>query len=469
MQPDMALTLYILFIAAAFALERKEKPEVSLGLWVPQIWVTISASRPVYYWLYPEPIVRQGADYLAGNPIDRPILSVLLAIGLIILFRRKVDWPFTFKNNIWIFLLFLYMGASIAWSDFPSVSLKRWVRSIGDLVMVLIVLTERNPIEAIKTLIMRTSFMLLPLSIIFVKFFPHLGVAYTTDGLATMWIGVTTHKNELGVLALICGIFLLWNMMASWRNRKIEYLSVILMVMTFWLLRGSTTSDSKTSLLAFLLSSCMLIFLNLLRSNPRLVGRILLGLALAFVFLNVMTEEFGDMSLYEVIVRSSDRDPTLTGRTDLWKDLIVIASESPLLGRGFGSFWIGNLSHNLWEKFTWLPTQAHNGYIDVFLELGLVGLFLLISAILLAYKSILKVIADDFGYASLRLVFFLMVLVHNFTESSFLRGGSFLWFVFLLFAINPSINKRNGETPGTRQEHAAVLKPRALARGAGLL
>ena len=263
--------LCIFFIAVAFACEyrQKQKSDVSLALWVPQIWVMISASRPVYLWIYPGLDIRQEIDYLSGNPVDRPILSVLLTIGLIILLNRRVDWRSTVKNNIWIFLLFMYVGVSILWSDFPSVSFKRWVRSTGDLVMVLIVLSERKPLEAIKTLIMRIAFVLLPLSIIFIKFFPHIGVAYTRDGLATMWIGVTTHKNELGALAMICGTFLFWNIMASWRNRKIEYLGVLLIVMIFWLLRGSTTSDSKTSVLVFLLSSCMLIFLELIRGEIR--------------------------------------------------------------------------------------------------------------------------------------------------------------------------------------------------------
>ncbi len=447
MQSSIAIILCILFIVAGLVIQSRLKHEVSIGLWVPQIWVMISASRPVYLWMNPDPVISEKIDYLSGNPVDRAILSALLVFGLVILLKRKVDWPTTFKKNIWIFLLFGFMGLSIAWSDVPAVSFKRWVRSAGDLTMVLLVLSEKKPIEAIKLLIMRIAFVLVPLSIIFIKFFPHIGIAYTTDGLATMWIGVTTHKNELGALALICGIFLLWNTIASWRNRKKEYLGVLLMVMIFWLLRGSTTSNSKTSILAFLLSSCMLIFLNFLKPNPKRVGRILLSLGLIFVFLNVITEGFADSSLYEFIVRSSGRDSTLTGRTDLWKDLIAIASENPVLGRGFGSFWIGDL-HHLWGKFIWHPTQGHNGYIDVFLELGLVGLFLLLSEILLAYKSILTNFALDFEYASLRLVFFFMILMHNYTESSFLRGSSFLWFVFLLFAINPPIKKRTLETRG---------------------
>ena len=75
------------------------------------------------------------------------------------------------KNNIWILVLFLYLGISILWSDFMGVSFKRWIRATGDLVMALVVLTEPAPYEAIKTLINRCAIVLIPLSLLFIKYF----------------------------------------------------------------------------------------------------------------------------------------------------------------------------------------------------------------------------------------------------------------------------------------------------------
>ncbi len=459
--PKIFLLLYVCIIIAVFVWEYRRKPTVSLALWVPQIWVLISASRPVYLWFYPDPVALDDIDYLSGNPVDRNILSVLLVIGLIILLKRSVDWPSTFKKNIWLFLVFVLMGISIAWSDFPAVSFKRWIRSTGDLVMALLVLTENKPGEAIKTLIMRIGLLLLPLSVILIKYFPDIGVAYTIDGLMKMWTGVTTHKNELGVLSLICGVFLVWHMMTFWRTSKIQYLQVLLLLMVFWLLRGSTSSDSKTSILAFVLSCCLLVFLKLLAARPRLVGPMILAMALIFFFFNGLSQGLANSSLYDLILKAAGRDTTLTGRTDLWKELLGIAAENPFFGRGYGSFWIGN-THNLWYKFIWLPTQGHNGYIDVFLELGLVGFLFLIAAIMHAAKNILKELNTDYAHASLRLVFFLMILIHNYTESSFLRGSSFLWFIFLLFAANPpAVKKTVRET--------AVIAQKDRVPGAGAI
>ena len=466
MQSSLAVILYLVFLAIGAVLLKRRRPEASAALWLPQLWFMISASRPVYLWIYSEPVVQKELDSLSGNPVDRAILSVLLALGLIILLRRNINWRGAVSGNKWVFALFLFMGASILWSDYPAVSFKRWVRSAGDLVMVLIVLSEKRPLEAIGTLVLRLSVVLLPLSIILIKYFPHLGVAYTSDGLSTMWIGVTTHKNELGVLALICGIFLFWKMLEAWRNRKVEYLDITLMLMVFWLLRGSTTSDSKTSTVAFLLSCCILLSLHVLRPGPRLVGGLIAGtltLFGVFIALNAITEGLADASLYENLVRATGRDPTLTGRTDLWKDLIGYAAENPVLGRGYGSFWVGNLSY-LWDKFIWLPTQAHNGYLDVVLELGIIGLLLLFGAILSAYRSIIRHFERDASFAGLRLVFFIMILVHNMTESSFLRGSSYLWDVFLLFAVTPLAQR--SALPQTVLRPAAVKETATAGRGA---
>ena len=140
-------------------------------------------------------------------------------------------------------------------------------------------------------------------------------------------------------------------------------------------------------------------------------------------------------SLLAASVEASGRDMTLSGRTDLWSDLMAIAADSPILGVGYGSFWIGN-THNLWDRHFWKPAQGHNGYIDVYLELGIVGLFLLGGVLVSSYKRIMRLFIDHFEMAVLRFVWLLVILIHNFTESSFLRGTVDMWFIFLLAVIN---------------------------------
>ena len=115
--------------------------------------------------------------------------------------------------------------------------------------------------------------------------------------------------------------------------------------------------------------------------------------------------------------------------------MVAIAADSPILGVGYGSFWIGN-THNLWDGHFWKPAQGHNGYIDVYLELGIVGLFLLGGVLVSSYKRIMRLFIDHFEMAVLRFVWLLVILIHNFTESTFLRGTVDMWFIFLLAVIN---------------------------------
>ncbi len=431
----ISIALYLAFVAVALVFARRQERETSIGLWIPQIWLLIAASRPVVDWIAPDAAMRVHVDDLSGSPIDRAVFSVLLILGIGVLLTRRADWRAIFRRNFWLLTLCGYVGLTTLWSDFEFVSFKRWVRAIGDLVMALVVLTEKNPHLAIRLLIARCAILLLPLSIIFIKFFPHLGLEYTADGEKTMWIGVTTHKNELGALALMCGIVLVSSLQDFWRRRDIiKWIELMLLVMVGWVLRGSSTADSKTSVLLFAASASALILLNLFRPGPGRMKKVALLLCLVYLILDFGFGALTDSSLYDGISYLLGRDPTLTGRTDLWKELLARANQNPLFGTGFGGFWVG-ASHGLWEKFTWLPTQAHNGYLDVYLQTGFVGFALLLISIYSAYRNIARDFYSDVSHAYLRLVFVTVICIHNLTESSFFRGSALLWLLFLLFAI----------------------------------
>ncbi len=331
------------------------------------------------------------------------------------------------------------MGLSILWSDFIDVSFKRWTRTMGDFIMVLVVLTEPAPFEALKSLIRRCAYVLLPLSVLFIKYFRDIGVEYTPDGLTEMWVGVTNHKNSLGALAMISGIYFLWNIIRTPRSRKI-FIDILFLIMTLWLLAGSPTSDSKTAIFIFIIGSWILI--GFAKSNLKYVKTYIFFTAVISLTLALLTELFLNNSLLNFVVASSERDMTFTGRIYLWTDLLKIASYHPILGAGYGSFWIGDLANNLWEKYSWKLVQGHNGYIDVYVELGLVGLFLMAGIIFSAFKNMRKLLSLNFEYGVLRMTFLIIILLHNFSESTLTKGTNLMWFLFLLVAVNiPDISQ----------------------------
>jgi hypothetical protein len=149
----------------------------------------------------------EGADqYLEGNPLDRLVYSGLLAVGLLVLVRRRRPVGKLLLANAPVLCFFLYCAVSILWSDYPAVAFKRWHKALGDLVMVLVVLSDRNPSAAVKRLLSRTTYLLIPLSILFIKYYPNFGRVYGRWDWKVSYTGVATNKNTLGAICLLCGL-----------------------------------------------------------------------------------------------------------------------------------------------------------------------------------------------------------------------------------------------------------------------
>jgi exopolysaccharide production protein ExoQ len=350
-------------------------------------------------------------------------------MGLALLISRKVHWSVILKRNAWVFIFFFFMLASSMWSDLSEVSLKRWIRTMGDFTMVLLILTEANPLEAMKMAIRRSAYVLLPLSVVLIKYFRGIGVAYTEDGSTSMWIGVTTHKNVLGYVMMVCAICFVGDILAKNRRRVIVDLTFLLIIA--WLFAGTADSKtSQTSLSALAIALCAL-----------LIGRWsgTRGLMRAFVAAFVISlivaiyQIFGE-GILDASTAGLGRDATLTGRTEIWSVVLNVGPGNILLGRGYGSFWIGHTAEQVWSDLTYHThfTQSHNGYIDIYLELGLIGLFLLVCVIYSYFATLAQSIRENVEYGAYRFSFMVAILIHNLTESSYGRPTHLLWFTFLL-------------------------------------
>src|SRR5260370_30903672 len=107
--------------------------------------------------------------------------------------------------------------------------------------MVLVILTDPDPVAALKRLFSRIGFVLLPLSILFIKYYPSIGRAFTVSG-SPMYTGVTTQKNQLAVICLIFRLGSLWCFLAVHRARhgprrkRLLTVYVTILGMVAWLL-----------------------------------------------------------------------------------------------------------------------------------------------------------------------------------------------------------------------------------------
>lgn len=435
MPPALALVLTLLFIAYLFRREFRQEYRPSLALSIPCIYLLILGSRSVTQWVnLGVPI--SGGDIEEGSPLDRTVFLTLIITGLVVLWNRRISWSKFFRNNIALTLFVLYCGISIVWSDFPFVAFKRWTKGFGDPIMVLIILTELEPMKAAQFVFKTCTYVLIPLSVLFIKYYPHLGRGFA-EWTGEAWnTGVTTNKNMLGLVLMVSGLFLAWRLFARWERegkpgKWIDDVGipVFLLGMVGWLL---LKADSKTSLVGLVLG--ILVYLGLGLKNVRAhVGSYLVVGILTFLLMQVSFDITG------VLVEGTGRDSTLTGRTGLW-DAVLHMDPRPMFGHGFESFWLGDRLRKLREMYYFGPTQAHNGYIEMYLNLGWVGLLFVAGVIVSCFVKLREMLTSDPRMTELILfgrfgmAFLMAFVVYNYTEAA-IKSLHFLFVIFLLFMI----------------------------------
>ena len=91
--------------------------------------------------------------------------------------------------------------------------------------------------------------------------------------------------------------------------------------------------------------------------------------------------------IFERVGELSGHESTLMGRMELWRDCLAVHT-NPIFGVGFESFWLGDRLHLVKGGRPWTPNEAHNGYLETYLNLGLVGLFMLFGLIIATFRKI---------------------------------------------------------------------------------
>jgi O-antigen ligase len=436
MPPILASIGTFAFILYLFYLDFRRPDRSSLALWVPTAWMFLAGSRYASSWLGLNPEFQSAQDYAEGSPIDRAVFFGLIAMGLLILYRRKLNWQRVLVGNGWIVLYLLYCLASVAWSDEPEMLIKRWVKDLGNPIMALVILSEARPYEALAVVLRRLTFVMLPLSVLFCKYYPELGRWYRFmgDGAET-FIGVGRQKNDLGLICLISGIYLAWDW---WQRRKEPYptfvrqnkiSTLILGAMLVWLLY---VSNSQTSLVCLLVG-----LLILLLERPRVMLhreqlRIVPDIIFAVLFFVGMTILFFDQAfgLKEIALNLLGRRSDLTERTDIWRILLGFETD-PALGVGFQTFWTGERLEEAWRLLRIQIHQAHNGYLEQYLNLGFIGIGFILMILLTGLLKVRRHMMVDHAGAMLRLCFIAVAVLSNWTEASF-YGLNNLWILLLL-------------------------------------
>ena len=383
------MTLLMLMVCAIgivtlLWIEARANPSASVALWVPTVWALLGVSGPPR-WISPVVAVDSAMSNQAidGNIWNQVVLGGLTVLALLILAtRRNIDWSRTWREHWRLFLLFAFVGLSAIWSDVPYVSARRWIRDSGVVVMGLVVMSEAKPLQAFESVFRRCAYVLIPLSLALVYFVPSEGrsLGMFDDG-TQAWTGVTSHKNLLGLLCAVSA-FMLFSALtrrgptsSGMPQRQQKWADIAALLVSVYLLIGPGGGAYSATSIAITVLGVSVLWIG---RTPRLGGLVVRNLKAVVVVLPLLYFTVGPF-LIELAAELLGRDPDLTGRTTIiWPVVMAIAADHPILGTGWGAVWHvgGDLSVLTGQE------SAHNGYLEIYLQLGMLGCVLLALLVL---------------------------------------------------------------------------------------
>src|SRR5205085_74576 len=234
-------------------------------------------------------------------------------------------------------------------------------------------------------------------------------------------------KNYLGEFSAIPFLLALHEMRYPGVRRALGTAVVAIAALLLYL------SDSKTAfglaLICPFLAGLTLIARKITRISPAII---LLSIPLCYALLSSVSNFNIERISYMLY-----GDSSLTGRTIIWDFANYEIERRPLLGWGYQSFWLaGPDAPSIVDAPGWVKTMpdAHNGYVDTKLELGYVGLALLLSFIITTLHGVGRMADRNPARAWLVLSLALFIIAYNFFESLWMRGYEFLWVLFVILA-----------------------------------
>jgi exopolysaccharide production protein ExoQ len=322
------------------------------------------------------------------------ILNVLVMVVSPVLFWQGVRKTRSISaGGILLILMAVFFVVSVAWSIDPSTTLRRGVLYVFFVLGVIGVAANLKGDEFMD-LVSTICFVSAIASIVLLAVSPSLAVMADSLGNPMFVRGIFTHKNVLGQVMAVGTLASLHRIRASRRGRlRSVAKSAVFLVVAF-------VSKSSTSILIIVYLHCISGIIMLFRRGTaaRILGA---SLTVLLIPIFVTVALFPDFFLEMV-----GKDPTLTGRTELWEIVTNEIYQRPMLGWGYFAFWgsANPIAIAISTELGWTPAHAHNGLLELLLELGIIGaaifIVIFVRNIALAWCC-LRTSARELGASSL--------------------------------------------------------------------
>lgn len=358
---------------------------------------------------------------LQGSPIAELLWGIVYLFALIGIFQNRAALGILVRQSLPLLAIIGLVLISGLWSVDPAVTVKRAIGLCGTTAFGYYI-AARFSLNKFLDILGLTCCIIIFLSIMMIVFIPSMGKMQ--DEYVGAWRGIFVHKNFLGeFMALSMATFLSILVTKQWP----KWMTLAgFAVSSFLLVRSESVSGYAIAALLLLVVCVTALYGRSRTSRPLATWlAVLLALSIAGVLL--------DGSIRQELLYFVGRDASLTGRTDLWPQVIQAISSQPVLGYGYDAFWLPNGAYNYFISSDWTPAHAHNGYLEICLDTGLVGAFVAVTAMLVGTRRAFLFFRESLPqlqiWPLLMTVYFLLV---NLTEPSIAKYNNFSWVLFVI-------------------------------------
>jgi O-antigen ligase len=392
----------------------------------------------VLIWLTASPFPDLGDPKLLepvgdGNPVSQ-VLAILLTLALVLFVLVKHPRMIRITASPMLVLTLAWFALSAAASPFPALAGRRLVLAVFTILQAAAFLLLPRDRHHFSLLLAVAALLILLVCYAGVLFAPELSIHQMSDlaepDLAGDWRGAFTHKNGAGaamVVLIFIGIFVVRSF------NPVIGAAIIALAGTFLVF---TASKSSLRLLPVVLAASFLTF----QINRPPAAKLALALSMP-VIIGALTIGSVSSETIEGLVGAFLSDPTFTGREDIWRFTLDQIAQRPLLGHGFQAFWGTPDLVAAWSYLgSWgnRASDAHNGYLNIAVMTGLVGLALSLLWILV------QPLADHMrtgpgrsapALTALFIQMWLFGLCLSGFESVLFSNGDCIWFMMLVAVI----------------------------------
>lgn len=395
-----------------------------------------------------------------GSGLRQAVLVLLFVFAAFTIARFPERWPLMARAlPLGLAALLVYALMSALWSPERFVSFKRVVQLYGVAVLGLALVVGGGGRYRLQRLVEPVLWVGMLLTVVLTAAFA--GHAFAENGFRAFM----ATKNNFGQFAAVCVLVPIALLHAESGRRLLPRLLLAALGIV-----GLVLSRSATAGLSLAAAAVLYLAYRALRGLHRSWLGVLLALALAVIAaVFAAGVAYGFPSLEEAsrfVAKLIGRDITLTGRAYLWELMLREVAHHPWFGTGYGGFWLGleGASGQVAYLVKWgYPGQAHNGYIDILNELGVVGLLLLVAFLVEHVRALHRLHAVDPAQAGFHACLLLMVLVLNLAEAAILRTTHFWWILLVASAMEvrllaqPSAATRvPGPVRGATRQHGVA-------------